>query len=464
MRRALWLVLAAIGCGGSDSGSGGSGLPPFTEDGQLAHSGTRLKLRWYVWDDGTAQWEPSQLFDTARGEWCYPRPWDDGVSYCTPGAEDGVFSDAACTTPVVKADPGLGYLPAYVAWGNHITDSYDSPYRVAVSSVHAVGDMIATPATVYQIYDGVCAAAPYSGFTYYAPGAEVVRSDLVAMGETAPDPAQRLSLIHRTSPDGLDMPYALHDSMLDVDCRPSSRPDVDAAQCEPLGVFPATQFSDLMCTQPLIATWGVTPAPLGVLGGGVQGCRTLFTTGAAVMPATAYSAQDICRSYSPNPGVNLFAPDEALALATTTRVLDTAGTRLQRILFEGLPDARLHDTATGLDCEHPRSDASEFYCAPADTPGVEYIDTKYVDASCTTPVNWGYISKQTCGGAPSVVTYLGATYQVLSLPPILWQSNPVGQHTCIQFTPPEMDGYEIHQMGPAMTLGAPMSGRLVDPQ
>lgn len=458
MRRALWLVLVAIGCG-----SGGSGSPAFTEDGQLAHSGSRLKLRWYVWDDGTAQWEPNQIFDTARGEWCYPRPWDDGVSYCTPGAADGVFADASCTVPLVVADPGLGYLPAYVAWGDHITDSYNAPHRVAVTSVHAVGDMIAKPATVYQLYDGVCTAETYSGYTAYAPGAQVVRSDLVAMGETAPDPAQRLSLIHRTSPDGLDMPYALHDSMLDVDCVPASRPDVDAAQCEPLGVFPATEFSDPVCAQPLISAWGVSPAPLGVLGGGVQGCRTLFTTGAAVMPATAYTEQQICRSYQPVPGVNLFAPDQALALATTTRVLDTAGTRLQRILFDGLPDARLHDTATGVDCEHPRDDASVFSCAPADTPGGDYVDTKYADSSCTTPINWGYVSKQNCGGAPSVVTVLGARYQVLGPPPVLFQRNPVGP-PCIVFMPPDMEGYEIHQMGPAMALAAPMSGRLVDPQ
>src|SRR5512140_3579343 len=101
-RRSLVLVLVAacspsapanVDAPGSNAG-GDAGIDP--ADG--ARSGTRLKLTWYVFTDGTRQW--SGMYDSERKEYCSPYypAWTDGRVYCTP--EHGgslVYTNATCT-------------------------------------------------------------------------------------------------------------------------------------------------------------------------------------------------------------------------------------------------------------------------------------------------------------------------------------------------------------------------------
>src|ERR1700760_4212477 len=75
------------------SGGRGSSSP---NDG--AESGTRLKLTYYAFTDGTTQW--FGLYDSERKENCNPfdGTWPDGNTYCVPAWSGSiVYSDSKCT-------------------------------------------------------------------------------------------------------------------------------------------------------------------------------------------------------------------------------------------------------------------------------------------------------------------------------------------------------------------------------
>src|SRR5689334_974050 len=82
----LLFVLALAGCG--DNGL----------DRGAAHSGSRLKLGWYEYSDGTRQRVRDWYFDRERGERCTPARWSDGSRYCTPASDPAVYVDLGCQT------------------------------------------------------------------------------------------------------------------------------------------------------------------------------------------------------------------------------------------------------------------------------------------------------------------------------------------------------------------------------
>src|SRR5437868_3671383 len=84
--------------GSSGSGSG-SAVDP---DG--AHSGQRLKIVWYEFNDGTRTFDGT-FFDTVRKEHCFLYDgWADGKAYCAPSkaTSNVVYTDAGCTQKAVQ--------------------------------------------------------------------------------------------------------------------------------------------------------------------------------------------------------------------------------------------------------------------------------------------------------------------------------------------------------------------------
>src|SRR5690349_8500361 len=77
----------------SDSG-------PDPDDG--ARSGTRLKLTWFEFTDGTRQFDG--FYDAERKEPCFiSQRWTDGNAYCTPSAASVVYTNSTCTARVAAS-------------------------------------------------------------------------------------------------------------------------------------------------------------------------------------------------------------------------------------------------------------------------------------------------------------------------------------------------------------------------
>src|SRR5437870_244567 len=60
-------------------------------------SGSRIKLQWYLYQDGSKQIEPTSYYDTQLHVPCAKTLWDDGIARCTPIADPSVWIDAECT-------------------------------------------------------------------------------------------------------------------------------------------------------------------------------------------------------------------------------------------------------------------------------------------------------------------------------------------------------------------------------
>ena len=162
-------VIEAPGTGGS----GDAGVDP----NEGAHSGTRLKLTWFNFSDGTRQW--NSFYDAERKEDCYPYPpWLDGKTYCTPDSNASVvYTDASCSQKV-----GQVIAIRRARRRRRRTCSNSTTRRAASGPAHLyLRGARSTVAQYYtRNYDGSC-AGPYTStsYDYYALGGEITTDKLV---------------------------------------------------------------------------------------------------------------------------------------------------------------------------------------------------------------------------------------------------------------------------------------------
>jgi hypothetical protein len=111
------VLLLATGCGriAFDPVGGGSGGVVTTDDNGGAQSGTRLKLMWQTFADGTRKID-YYAFDSQRGERCVINPTvGDGELACVPEGMQSAYRDAACTQlvgfPYVGSGPSATSRP-----------------------------------------------------------------------------------------------------------------------------------------------------------------------------------------------------------------------------------------------------------------------------------------------------------------------------------------------------------------
>src|SRR5689334_12938260 len=111
MRTALVAGALAWGaCGGkstpvtADGHAIDAALDAGPDPNEGAVSGTRLKLSWLTFGDGTRTW--AGFYDAQRKERCeasLDEPWPGGHVYCVPDHRGTVvYSDAACTQKLVQ--------------------------------------------------------------------------------------------------------------------------------------------------------------------------------------------------------------------------------------------------------------------------------------------------------------------------------------------------------------------------
>src|SRR5687767_4599002 len=66
-------------------------------------SGSRIKLQWYLYQDGARELDTTAFYDAGLHARCAPLKWGDDTLRCVPPADDTVFTDADCTTEIGRS-------------------------------------------------------------------------------------------------------------------------------------------------------------------------------------------------------------------------------------------------------------------------------------------------------------------------------------------------------------------------
>ena len=184
--------VGSVGAGGAGvrSGDGGSGsgldsgfadalMNPVSKAAADPVSGTRLKAQYMIADDGSKEYITDLWFDSQRNETCAFAVAGDGKQRCIPGgAAAEMFSDSACSTPILAVPTGCTTPPYAV--GTDLSTCTQAPNA---NHVYQVGPVAApAPTSLFMTSGTSCfSVGPAAlGFAYYTVGAEVPASSFVA--------------------------------------------------------------------------------------------------------------------------------------------------------------------------------------------------------------------------------------------------------------------------------------------
>src|SRR5258706_14101276 len=153
--RILALVLAAAACGSVNKAKPDAAVqidaPPDAPDPlDGAKSGTRLKLRWFAYADGTKQFNGLQ--DAMLGTTC--SPWSffgDTKLYCIPDATSVYYADAGCFTKI-----SLNYTPCNNPQYAYAVETQSTNCVSGVSHLYHVGALTSVANYYYKDSTGTC--------------------------------------------------------------------------------------------------------------------------------------------------------------------------------------------------------------------------------------------------------------------------------------------------------------------
>ena len=411
------LCLAAglvIACSGSqittpdakrvDGAPGDSGPDP--NDG--ARSGSRLKITYWAFADGTRAW--NQFYDAQRKENCYlSGPWSDGNYYCAPNQTASIaWSNATCTTEVamVYQDPACPLPPpAYVL------DYTSSSCQFTYTHLYLRSSQLAMSSYYYKQSDGTC-AGPYTApnYQFYALGSEVAPSNLVKLTIGSPSGAGTLSERFVTSADGLAFPWTVHDSSLGADCYAAAYdPSGASAVCLPDAGY-AGYNHDSTCTVPELSVSKTCAAPHYAEYFPQTACPSepprYYTVGAQVASSPLfYASGTTCNATTADVNSNYFTTSQQLTLQSLARAPDTlVGHRIQ-LIHDTTPqglifrDYSLYDQQLGAECYVTTTPDGTTRCLTFGTS----IDTYYKDAQCAQPIDLAsvYTGPSSCSAPPA---------------------------------------------------------------
>jgi hypothetical protein len=153
-----------------------------TDDGAI--SGTRLKLIYWTFADGTTTWDA--FYDEQRREDCSIGSWSGGSIYCYPNNwASVVYTNSTCSDAVGQwySDPSCpSPAPGYVL------DFTDDGCTSLPDHLYVRGAKQTVASYYFLDSTGAC-DGPYTdgGYDdYYALGAEVPTSELVGLTVTSP--------------------------------------------------------------------------------------------------------------------------------------------------------------------------------------------------------------------------------------------------------------------------------------
>ncbi len=353
-----------------------------------ALSGERLKLQFYLYEDGTRQLDTEAFYDARLHTRCTPQPWLGGVTRCVPDAGDTVYTDPTCTDELGRARTGD---PSYFISHERLAD------KLVPVRLHRGPRTVEAPAAMFELRDGACVPADAQpDSTYYALSGPIDWADVVEVGSTDVGDA-RIGLRVLTAADGLRAPIVFRDRDLDIECRPEDGPD--GATCAPLLAVPAAYFEDARCEEPVvvIAQDAEVPVIASVLG--LDGCKRYFGIAGEISVARARYRLDrgACVRATIFLGERSFALGAPLELASIGRTLEEAPTRrLQQFLVEAgelwTRDHALFDSAIRAACtRHKFGRVSR--CLPADAVAAV---SRFTSARCSVEVRIAELPRTSC--------------------------------------------------------------------
>jgi hypothetical protein len=423
MRRVCLALGFVVACSGSQPATNDAKKSdgPTTDAGpdlsDGAHSGSRLKITYWAFADGTRSW--NNFYDAQRKENCYlSGPWTDGNYYCTPNSSGSiVWSNATCSTKMMMyyVDPSCPTPP-----GPYILD-YSFGCAFQYSHLYMRGAQLGATQYYYQNSDGSC-GGPYTatGYNFYALGTEIVPSQaLVQITPGAPMGSGTITERFLTSSDGLQFPWTAHDATLGADCYPSSY-GATSATCIPDASY-AYYFHDAQCSVPESSVGKTCASPKYLGYSPTSQCPTdppkYYTAGSSVTNGASiyYQSNASCASQPPDTTQTYYGLGQQLSLSVFSRAPDTlAGHRIQ-LIHETAPDGvkmrdyALYDSQLGSECYPISMPDGTTRCL---TFGAD-IQSYFKDAACTQAIDLAAVSS----GPASCGTPVAPTYASKYIPP-----------------------------------------------
>lgn len=440
--------------------------PPGTDPYDGARSGTRLKLTWFDFADGSRQWDG--FYDAERKETCYIYDnWIDGKSYCAPDYGGAiVYTNAACTQ---KAAEFYRDTTCPQAASPYALEYAYTPCDSQPAHLYTRGTKLALAQYYDKNSDGSC-GGPYttlSSFDYYAVGGEVLPSALVEVTQGSPVGPGRLAVRYWQSPDGMRLQASVHDAMLGEACYPQIfATGATTGSCVPDARYAAYNH-DSACMQHEIAVDKQCAMPKYAVYYPQNTCPAdpplYYTIGASLPSSPLYQESGAsCVARTGSSSYNYFAVGTQLSPAPVTRAVGATQSRLQLIHFTdggGLSyrSYYLHDSQKDADCYPTKLPDGTMRCVVFGG----YVATFYQDSGCTQPIDLVEVSTGPAScGAPTVPKYArkyltpspgSCTYNTQVFPvstpyagTVYWQNGG-----CVAYAPTESKLYSI---GPQVPL------------
>ncbi len=408
MRRALFVTLLACGCGGGSPAATDAHTADAARDAgpdvdEGAVSGSRLKLTWFNFADGTRTW--NSFYDAQRKENCsLYSGWAGGGTFCVPDWGGNIFyNDAGCAQPVdaVYHDPScLQTPPTYVIDGSDVGCTYEPQH------LYLRGPQLTITGYYERFSDGSCGGPYTGGYDFYQLGAEIPTSELVEITLGAPTTAGRLSTRFYQSTDGMKVPASVHDAMLGTDCYPESYGDnATTATCQP-STYGSFYYHDAACTQPELDVPTTCAVPQYMSTTPTTACPAdppnIYTLGQQLASSPLYyPSTGSCVSTTGSTDEHYYQTGMPVNIATMARIADTTpGHRIELVHFtttDGLKfrDYVVHDVQEDADCYPTQLPDGTIRCVPYGG----YVDSYFSNAQCTAPLDVVPLSTgpATCG-------------------------------------------------------------------
>jgi hypothetical protein len=412
----LVALLLVMGCGDNLADPG------------LPHSGQRLKLGWYVYEDGTRQRDTSWYFDARLEQRCRSTAWSDGNRYCAPAADEAVYVSDSCTRAVgrtrIDAAPAAHFATRFYLAGEPLP-----------SRVFQRGAATSAPITIFERNNSGCIGPlePGDGFVYFELGEEL--DSLVQLRRSEPYGAGRLALIDEISDDGLRVPVAVFDQSAGAECRLTERPNSIGTICEPADLAIASYFHDAACTEPVLATSAASPPSLAKLDDVATSCTSYFHVGGEVTAPPLYERiGGVCVATAPPGGQRFFVMDGPGDVASMSRERNPQDTdrlhRIERFRDEiRFDDPFLFDDLLDAECRRDVDDR----CVPA--TGAQ-VQSWFADPQCQTAIDVAAVPSGSCDVPRPRFARSGDTYFIATGPRVDTTFELSTGDTCKPYLPP----------------------------
>jgi hypothetical protein len=410
----LLALLLVVGCGDN--------LPaPST-----LRSGERLKLAWYIYEDGTRQRETSWYYDAELDVRCTPSRWSDGNRYCAPPTDEAVYVGSTCTRAVGRTKIGATPAPFFAT-------TFSLMGERLPSRVFHRGAPTNPTFEIWEKHPNGC-FGPFvadSDFDYFELGAEV--TNLVQLRRAAPRGEGTLAIVDEVSDDGLRVPAGYFDRTLDVECTPVERANVESVECVPADAMLISYFHEVGCLEPELAIYGTAVPTTAKQYSPITRCWRYYEVGAEVTAPPLYEAIGLtCTSVAPPAGARFYLMAGPRQTQGLLRQRESTERRLAQIDLVRdelrVADPLLFDRELGAECR--RDD--ELRCAPVTDAQVEPF---FADGGCTIPLELALVPTGDCD-PPSEFARKGDNIYRLGqvyTRPIHWLSTG---DTCAVYAPP----------------------------